>query len=359
MRTLDPKDYFSSPLRVFAHASLAQPANLVREKLESLSLRDHVAVFSSGTTSSTLKGYALSLAALKANAKAVNDFYNITQSDVWGLSIPDYHIGGLSVLMRAQLLNQEVIDCRGWDPVTWIKTISESKVTVTTIVPTQVFDLVSNNLRPPSHLRHVIVGGDYLSHKLQRMAEALDWPVRRTFGMTEIASQLASSLKTSELEVLPLHQVKTDHEGRLWVKSPSLFTLQFQVLDEVKIKRLPEFCDPEGFYQTQDRVSLEGNHIQPMGRTDEQIKVAGHMTHLPSLRETLYKILLQTGHYGEAEIQIKSDERKGHRLILIHKELLPSSIIEKIQTALRPYQLDELKAVKSFNRTDLGKLKKT
>lgn len=352
---LEPEDYFNRSISVFAHERFHSEAVKVQMALADYS--QHVAVFSSGTTSADLKGYALSLSALKANAEAVNNFYEINQHDQWGLSIPDYHIGGLSVLMRAMVLGTNVVDCRGWNPESWTKLIDQRSVTVTTVVPTQVYDLVKSKLKSPSKLRLLIVGGDYLSFELQKRATDLGWPIKRTYGMTEVGSQLASA-KDHVLEVLPLHQVKTDSEGRLLVKSPALFTSQFKVKEKVEIKPVDELCDSDGFYLTQDRVLLSGQTIMPQGRIDEVIKVAGHLTHLPSLRETLYSLLLKTGQYGKAELMVTQDERKGNKLGLLYLTGLPGHILSDIKEALLPYQIDEIKEVTSFERTDLGKLKK-
>lgn len=356
LHDLNPDNYFSSPLKVFAHQRYQAEAQKVKAALEA-NYHHHIAVFSSGTTSASLKGYVLSLEALKANAQAVNEFYSIGKNDRWGLSIPEYHIGGLSVMMRAKLTGSEVVDCRGWNPLQWSKTIGERKVTVTTVVPTQIYDLVKEKLSPPDDLRLLIVGGDYLSHELENQARKLGWPTRRTYGMTEVGSQLASA-KEKTLEALPLHDVKTDNDGRLLVKSPALFAAQFMLKENVEVREAQKFLDQDGFYVTQDRVRLEGKSITPMGRLDEQIKIGGHMVSLPALKETLYSVLLATGHYGKAEVDIVNDERKGKGLRLLHLQDLPTDILRKITEAFGPHSLDEIKAVESFERTDLGKLKK-
>jgi O-succinylbenzoic acid--CoA ligase len=357
LRDLNPDDYFSTSLKVFAHQKYHSEASRVQAAFEELKYRDHIAVFSSGTTSASLKGYALSLDAVMNNARAVNDFYSIDKNDRWGLSIPDYHIGGLSVMMRAKLLGNSVVDCRGWNPHQWRKTLDERKVTVTTVVPTQIYDLVKENLSPPRDLRVLIVGGDYLSFELENQARKLGWPTRRTYGMTEIGSQLASA-KDKNLEVLTLHQVKTDSDGRLLVKSPALFSAQFILKDKVDISPVEKFLDKDGFYATQDKVRLEGKNIVPLGRVDEQIKVGGHMVSLPPMKETLYTVLLATDHNGKAEVAIMNDERKGKGLRLLHLQGLPTDVLRKITEAFGPHSIDEIRAVEAFERTDLGKLKK-
>lgn len=361
MHDLDPKDYFKqdSEIQLFHHPSLSAVSSEVSKNLQSLSLNNHLAIFSSGTSSSTLKGYVLSHHALKVNAEAVNNFYQITAQDIWALSLPDYHVGGLSVLMRAMLTGSKVVDCRKWDPVLWVEKLNQRKVTITTVVPTQIYDLVKFKLRPPSLLRLLIVGGDFLSTELEGMARSLGWPVVRTYGMTEVGSQLASAtLNSSQLQILPIHQVKVSAEEQFFVKGPSLFSWQFQLSKEWIIKSAPELCDEQGFYLTQDWARLSGKFLIPLGRWDEKLKIAGHMVDVPGLKEILYTCLLQTGFYGSAEISIEDNDRKGKKLVLLHLAILPGQVLEMIKESLLPVRVDEVRSVSVFDRTDLGKLKK-
>lgn len=350
---LDPAD----KLKVYHHPQLVKEAEFLEKSFKNSFDEPHALILSSGTSGGGIKGYALSYRALKANAQAVNAFYSLSETDRWGLSLPTYHVGGLSVMVRAKLSQSEVIDCRGWNPGEWYKKIDEAKITITTVVPTQVFDLVTLNLKAPNSLRFMIVGGDFLSSELEKKARELGWPIIRTYGMSEVCSQLASGRAPGEpMQVLPIHQVKSGPNERLLVKSQALFTLQFQLRPNLIIQPASELCDSEGFYLTQDRVSILGNHIQPLGRIDQQLKVAGHLVDLPSLRDKLYTELLRLELYGKAEVAIEEDERKGKKLVLIHQSI-PQNILDALVEALAPVPVDEVRVIQDFERTDLGKLK--
>jgi O-succinylbenzoic acid--CoA ligase len=245
------------------------------------------------------------------------------------------------------------VDLRKWEPQRWYKTLTEEKVTITTIVPTQLYDLVKNGMQSPPALRHIIVGGDFLPTELEKNARALGWPVIRTYGMTEVCSQLASGRKPGDaLEVLPIHEVRTNEQGLLEVRSPALFTAVFILGEKIKI----EFADPNAFYTTQDRVNLNGRFITPLGRLNQEIKVAGHLTSVLALKDTLAAIVLREGKFGQAEILVEPDERKGNRLILLHTGL-SDVVLEKIKEAMKPAIFDELRTVNEFSRTALGKMK--
>ncbi len=327
--------------------------------LAAYDLRNHFILFSSGTSAGALKGYALAQSALFANAKAVNQHFGLTSDDVWALSLPVYHVGGLSVLARAHLLGNRVIDARGWDPEAWTKQIHDA--TVPTIVPTQVYDLVSRGLRPPNSLRWAIVGGDFLSQALLEEARRLGWPVTRTFGMSEVSSQLASAQTPGEapLRVLPLHEVRID-EGRLLVRSPALFTLQFELGPSLKVTEASALCTPDGFYLTQDSALLNGDEVKPLGRLGDAVKIAGHLVSFNQLRDDLASFLLPQGLFGQAELALEDDIRKGKRLVLLTLPgALSEAAIHDLAHRLQPVKIDEVRIVSEFERTALGKLKRT
>lgn len=349
-------DFESTGPQIIAHPQYEGVKNKILEGLKGHDLSNHFILFSSGTTGGALKGYAISKDALFTNADAVNKHFHLSQDDVWGLSLPNYHIGGLSVIARAYLLQNRVIDVRGWEPHSWLEKIQE--VTITTIVPTQLYDLVKLGLKAPKNLRFIVVGGDFLSSELKKKAMELGWPVIRTFGMSEVCSQLASARRPEddEIQVMPIHQIKTNNEGRLMVKSKALFTLEFRLEDKLKITLAEDLCQ-DGFYLTSDKVEIDGNTIKHLGRMGDEVKIAGHLVNLLSLKNILGNFLVQNNIYGKMEITIQDDERKGKKLILlIQKDVLP--YLPHVKEILLPVKIDEVIEVKNFNRTDLGKLKR-
>ncbi len=348
---------FDEEFKILTHPQLADAGMRLREELLSLDFTSHFAIFSSGTGSSELKGYVLSEKALNQNAEAVNTFFGLTKDDIWGLSLPVYHVGGLSVLIRARLLGNKIVDLRKWDPEQWHKTLTSEKVTITTIVPTQLYDLVKLSLSSPGTLKKIIVGGDFLPAPLESKARELGWPVIRTYGMTEVGSQLASGKTPGDkLQVLPIHKIRLTPEGLLQVKTPSLFTAVFTLGEKFSIKFARRLCDQDDYYTTQDLVTLSNQFLTPRGRINQEIKIAGHLTSLLYLKDTLADVLLRHDAFGKAEILVGPDERKGNRLILAHAGI-SEIVLAEIKNALMPAVIDEVKLVNEFSRTDLGKLK--
>ncbi|HXH75153.1 MAG TPA: AMP-binding protein [Bacteriovoracaceae bacterium] len=333
------------------HEALAARIKL---ELAGLGLTDHFIVFSSGTTSSDLKGYALSRKALLINAQAVNEHFKLSKDDVWGLSLPYFHVGGLSVIARAHVLGSRLVDLGLWSPLEWNQKLLQEGVTITTVVPAQVFDLVQNNLHAPSNLKYLVVGGDFLSSELAKKAQDLGWPLIRTFGMTEVCSQLASSSTPHDpvLKVLPIHQVKINTANQLLVKGESLFTLEFKLRESLEVTYASDLCDEDGFYLTRDLASINEQTLTPLGRMDDQIKVGGKLLSMNSLKEILYEYALRKDCYGKVELSLEADDRMGKKLIVMHlpNVQIPADLFSPLKFTL--------KEVNSFDRTDLGKLKK-
>lgn len=349
-------DFNSGELQVLVHPQYKDLVPQIIEGLKLFELKEHFIILSSGT-GGDIKGYALSKAALLANAKATNDHFKLTPQDLWGLSLPVYHVGGLSVLARAHLLKNKVVDLRKWNPESWVK---ESKdVTITTIVPTQLYDLVKLKIPAPKQLRFLVVGGDFLSTGLKDGALKLGWPVIRTFGMSEVCSQLASTENpdSDELKIFPIHTIKTNDEGRLLVKSESLFTLQFSLGADFKVTKASELCDQDGFYQTSDRGVVSCDTLKHSGRIGDEVKIAGHLVNLLSLKDILGNYLISKNLFGAIEFSIEDDPRKGKRLILLMLSGLDKASVE-IAHLIHPVKIDEVRIVNGFDRTSLGKLKR-
>jgi O-succinylbenzoic acid--CoA ligase len=351
-------DFTNNSLQVLCKDEYKKIIPEILEKLQPFKLENHFILFSSGTTGGEIKGYALSKKALFKNAEAVNLFFNLNTEDVWALSLPLYHVGGLSVLARAHLLSNNIIDARRWDPDSWCHKIQ--KATITTLVPTQLFDLIQRKIKPPPHLKYLIVGGDFLSSKLKQDALDLGWPVIRTFGMSEVSSQLASSRspQSDDLEILRIHKVKT-LDSRLLVKSESLFTLEFLMGKEFKVTMAKDLCDEKNFYFTKDLATMKGNILIPQGRLGDEFKISGHLINLNQLKDILSSILIDHHLFNQMEFIIESDDRKGNKIILVClAENYSEEIIQQINDQIKPVKIDEVRIVANFLRTELGKLKK-
>lgn len=333
-------------------------------RLSELELKAHIFILSSGSTSNgELKGYAISKEALAANAASVNRHLGLGQNDSWQLSLPHWHIGGLSVFARAKLAGASVLQTnKRWNPKEWARELEGASVT--SIVPLQAFDLAKEGVKPPSSLRYLIIGGDLLSSELHASLMELGWPVIRTFGMTEVCSQLATEKKPSAepaLDVLDIHSVKIGDGQRLLVKSSALFSGIFKFDQDFSYTPSASMLQGE-YFPTSDLAQIEKGSLVHLGRMDQAFKSKGRLFYFNELRNIVSNYALETGRFGEIELRLDDDERSGKvaRLILLRDHTsVQSKIEDELKGRLAPLAMGETLIVDQMNRTELGKLKKS
>lgn len=310
------------------------------------------------------KWVGLTKEALRVSARAVNAHFGITGRDHWLLALPTHHVGGFGVLARAHLSVSKVTRLEGkWSAAAFASLCKDSGATLASLVPTQVFDLVSARLAAPQTMRVILVGGGAMSAELEEAALQLGWPVRRTYGMTETASQVATQTKEkSELEVLPIWMLQTDAEGVLTVRGDAL--AQGYAVNNRGIWCWEPISAETGL-RTRDRASIwhDGGRqfLRFMGREASTIKILGELVALGPIQERLEALRLELGiHSGEAVICDVPDLRKEARLVLVVSEIddADAARLQKgLNATLRPFEsVDVVRHVDRIPRSELGKV---
>lgn len=329
-------------------------------------------ILSSGTSSTTesLKAVGLSRDAILASAAAVNFHLSANSRDKWLLAIPQYHIGGFSIWARAHLSGASVYIYEGeWNPASFVDTIKREWITLTSLVPTQVFDLVAAGLECPPSLRAAVIGGGRLDAELYFRARKLRWPVLPSYGLTECASQVAtaslSSLGATEaypaLQLLR-HVEAASVDGRIRLRSPSLckwiaigmadgpFTLE----DPVRAG---------GWMTTEDRGEVRGGSLSVTGRLDDVVKILGVLVTVPAVEQAARKYFAAAGLTGEVAVLARPAGREGSSLVLVTDSKVSLGAWNKNLQSFNqkqpgPERITQLCWIPRFPRGELGKLKR-
>lgn len=321
-------------------------------------LSGHLFVATSGTTKSP-KWVAASKKAFLLSAAAVNNFLKLTSKDIWVNPLPHYHVGALGIFARAYLTDSKVFDYEGkWDAAHFCKRLVETKASITSLVPTQIFDLVQKKLSAPSSLHSVLVGGGALGSHLYQKARELGWPLLPTYGLTESVSQVATATSFSPaLKILPHAALAISEEGHLMIKSDSLLTGYIE-------EKNGEFFlnDPkeEGWFKTEDFAEINNSSVTLLGRSGDIVKVAGEKVSQKKLEEVLQEVLLELNIPLEAMVKLLPDERLGFSVALFlakkfesFSERIKSSFYERVL----PYEkIRQVHLINEIVRTDLGKI---
>src|SRR6478735_5976408 len=136
------------------------PAPMGSGEIPSLpELTGHV-LFETSGSSGKPKWIALSKPALLVSAAAVNRHLAVNTNSCWGLALPLAHVGGFGVAARAYEAGCGFRHFdRRWNAAGFYEWLERYQITHTSLVPTQVHDLVKARLSAPSALTAIVVGG--------------------------------------------------------------------------------------------------------------------------------------------------------------------------------------------------------
>lgn len=314
-----------------------------QERLRSLviELPGHLWLATSGTTGS-LKLTALSKEAMLASAAAVNRRIQASASDVWCCVLPSFHVGGLGIYARAFLAGARV-QRMDWDPRAFA---AQETITLASLVPAQVSDLLELRLSPPPALRAIVVGGGALAEPLYREGRERGWPLLPSYGMTETCSQVATATLSSPALVLLDHvEARVESDGRLAFLGPSLLT---------GYATEHGFVDPkqDGWFITEDLGSIEDGVVSIEGRGGDFIKIGGESVDLARLDAVLASIA-----GPDAAVVAVPDGRLGHVIHLAVNDSFDGDIGAMFNARVHPFERARaVYRVAEIPRSPLGKL---
>ncbi|MFZ5467897.1 MAG: o-succinylbenzoate--CoA ligase [Myxococcota bacterium] len=190
--------------------------------------RARAILFTSGT-SGTPKAAVLTSANLLASARASAQHLGPSPPARWLACLPLFHIGGLAMLVRAELEGGSVVLHDGFDPERVNAAIDGGDVSHVSLVGTTLAALLEARgpRRFPSSLRVVLVGGGPVSVELLSQARELGAPALHTYGLTEASSQVATE-RPAEADgttcgpPLPGTEVRVTSEGEIEVRGPTV-----------------------------------------------------------------------------------------------------------------------------------------
>lgn len=332
-----------------------------RARLEKLvvPLPGHLWLATSGT-SGALKLVALSKHGMLSSADAVNLHLEADSRDRWCLALPAFHVGGLAIYARAFRTGSDVVELAQWDPRRFTEACQKNEVTLSSLVPTQLSDLVKLRIEAPSRLRALVIGGGALQPELYRQARRLGWNILPSYGMTECCSQIATaslrSLADAEpprLQLLSHLRARVEPDGRLAFSGASLLSGY--------AGEQSGFRDPkrDGWFVSEDLGRIvEGRYVELAGRESELVKVGGETVSLARLDQILSEVMRDLRWPGDAALVAAADERLGNVIhLLIAGAGEPARLADEFNRRVLPFErAREVRTVAQIPRSPLGKL---
>ncbi len=226
-------------------------------------------VFTSGSTGRP-KGVVHTVGNHVYSAAGVISFFGLTPDVRWLVSLPLYHVGGLSIFVRTFLSGGAAVFPQTRQAV--IETLAEKKANFISVVPTQLIRFMASPGIPEtlSHVRGILLGGSPVPGWVIDEALDLSLPIIPSYGSTESCSLVTAvapgadraAYKTAG-KLLPYRKLATGEDGRIRLGGKTRFAYYLE-------NETPVFPFESGWFATSDlgEADADGNW-RIFGRADD------------------------------------------------------------------------------------------
>jgi len=269
-----------------------------------------------------------------ASARGSNLNIPLGPTDRWVLSLPLYHVGGLSILYRCALVGAAVIIPQ--DQSALLSTASGG--THISLVTTQLQRLIqipaaANILQT---FKVILLGGSAIPQSLIQTALDLNLPILTSYGSTELASQITTvdpaerqTALTCSGKILAERDLIIDHNGEILVKGNTL------ALGYRRGSSFSDLRDEQGWFHSGDVGYLDvDGHLTVVGRRDNQF-ISGGENIQP---EYIEAVLSRISGIGQVLVLPQPDDTFGYRptayLELINPQLELKAVLAKLKRIL-------------------------
>ena len=327
-------------------------------------------VFTSGSTGQP-KAVVLTMGNLLASATASGFRLGVLPDDRWLLTLSLYHVGGIAPIFRSTLYGTAVVIRESFDPGGVADDIERHDVTVVSLVPTMLAEMLERRGTLSDSLRAVLLGGAPAPDSLIERCRNYSIPVFPTYGMTETASQIATArpqqaferagtvgrpLLWTELTVVDDEgqPVEAGKRGEIVVSGPMVTAGYYGDVDA----NVEAFCE-HGLRTGDVGYASEHGYLYVLNRLDDRIITGGENVDPGEVVEALRS----HPEVDEAAVVGLDDDTWGERvaaLVVPRTEPLSADSLEgHCRDRLAGYKLPRVIAVTdSLPRTASGTIKR-
>lgn len=271
------------------------------------------------------------------SALAANEHIPVSPGDRWLLSLPVYHVGGLGILWRTFLAGGTVIVPDSSTDLA--DSLRKFDITHVSLVSTQLHRLLSDpkNVGVLQKMKAILIGGSAIPDALVRKAVDARLPVHVTYGLTEMASQVATSKRLTKENPLPRGHILKYAEARVSEEHEILVRGRTLFQGYINTTATPGVAvvDAQGWFYTGDLGCLnEDGTLTVLGRKDNMFISGGENIQPEEIERHLCRLeaIVQA-----VVIPVKDDEFGARPVAFV--EIKEGTRISKkeIQAFLRDY----------------------
>ncbi len=303
----------SAEAEPFSDSSTGKARGLLRRRIKQkcvFDLKQEATILYTSGTSAEPKAALHTFGNHYYSALGSNDHIAFGKNDRWLLSLPLYHVGGLSILFRVFVAEGTVVILNNQKNI--VREIKQNCVTHVSLVSTQFIRLAKpSNIKILKKLKCILLGGSAMPEYLLIFSKANHLTTYISYGLTEMSSQVATSLKSKfeKVKILKYRRLKISKDKEILVKGQTLFK---GYIHQNKIIRP---TDKKGWFHTGDLGELHHNNLRVIGRRDNMF-ISGGENIQP---EEVEKILLQINGVQSAIVVPQEDREFGQRPVAFIK----------------------------------------
>lgn len=250
------------------------------------------------------------------------------------------HIGGVNTLLHVLCHGGVIVTTPDRKPDTICAAIDAHQVQLLPTTPTFLrMLLISDAIRRHDlkSLEIVTYGTEPMpASTLAAVRASLPWVrLKQTYGLSELGILPTFTGDSSSLW-LKLGGAGFEHkvvDGVLWIRSETAM---------LGYLNAPSAFDPDGWFNTQDLVEVDGGFIRILGRKSELINVAGEKVHPTEVED----VLLQLDNVSDATVSAKQNPVTG-QVVAAKITLLRPEDPEAFKRRLRRFCHDRLDRYKT------------
>lgn len=232
----------------------------------------------------------LTTRALVANARRSNENIPVGPGARWLLSLPLFHVSGLGVLLRAWLGGGAVALPSAGQALP--EAIATLRPTHMSLVATQLYRLMRDDtsLAQLPAMQALLLGGSAVPRELIKAAHEAGLPIFKSYGLSEAASQVATTRAGASLDELftsgwPLapDTLRISAEGEIEIRGETLFRGYWRAGGETH-----PLVDADGWYATGDLGHFDAKgRLVVLGRRDSMFISGGENIHPEAVERIL------------------------------------------------------------------------
>lgn len=213
------------------------------------------------------------------SALGANTVNPLTPGDRYLLSLPTFHVGGLTLVVRCLLGGAALVLGGRAEDAAFLEHMG---VTHVSMVETQLQRLLSGGTLPRG-LRTLLLGGGPVRPHLLEEARSRGLSCWMSYGLTEMTAQVVTHDPQGRAHILPHRECRVDANGEILVRGNTLF------LGYLEGGTIRSATDAEGWFHTRDLGHWENGGLHITGRADNQFISGGENIQPEAVEAVLHR----------------------------------------------------------------------